>query len=65
MAKRALPELGVKPAGGAAKEEPPEEKATQRLIRSNFLKDAPARSTRDSPAGAVSQNQLSESTAAR
>jgi hypothetical protein len=55
MAKRALPDLQIKRASGVAKEEPLAEETMQRLIRSNLLKGARARPSRDAPAGAASQ----------
>jgi hypothetical protein len=55
MAKRALPDLQVKRVSDAAKEEPRAEETMQRLIRSNFLKGARLRPSRDTPTGAASQ----------
>jgi hypothetical protein len=55
MAKRALPDLQVKHVTHIAKEEPRDEDTMRRLIRSNFLKAARLRHSRDVPTSAGSQ----------
>ena len=55
MARRALPDLQSKRAPDAANEEPRSEDTMKRLIRSNLLKAARLRPSRDASTGTTSK----------